>query len=114
MNIAFHPNAKDLAKRDITEFSDSLVLQAKVLAYQQKDDMVLCNHVREALEIVSKRKKQKWTRDLGIIIGSTLFGTFVQGFVAELFSSPINPALIAIYTILGVAGLIGVFWELRN
>lgn len=59
MNIAFHPNAKDLTKRDITEFSDSLVLQAKVLAYQQKDDMVLCNHVREALDIVSKRKKQK-------------------------------------------------------
>jgi hypothetical protein len=114
VNIAFHPNAKDLAKRNIADFSDSLVLQAKILAYQQKDDMVLCNHVRDALDIISKRKKTKWTRDLGIVIGSALFGTFVQGFVAELSSTPINPALIAIYTILGVAGLIGVFWELRT
>lgn len=114
MNIAFHYEAKDLVKRDIADFSDSLVLQAKVLAYQQKDEMVLSNHVREALDIVSKRKKQRWTRDLGIIIGSALFGTFVQGFVAELSSLQINPTLTAIYTILGVAGLIGVFWELRN
>jgi hypothetical protein len=106
-----HPQAEEVIKQHVNDFATSLVLQAKLLAYRLKADAVLSTHVDEALDSITK-KKQTWSRELGIIIGSALFGAFVQGFISELAGG--NSVLIATYVVLGFIGVFLVFIGLRR
>jgi hypothetical protein len=107
-----HPQAAKLVKEYTNEFATSLLLQAKALAYQRKDDMVLGNHVVEAWRFITQERKQTWSRELVIIVGAALFGAFIQGFISALSSG--NALLIATYTVLGFIGMFLVFWGLRR
>ena len=103
-----HPNAMALAKKRINELATSLLLQAKTLAYEEQDDVVLSNHIEEALDIIKREQKQKWVKELVSVLGGALFGAFVQGFITELSTG--NTLLIVIYTILGFIGMLLVFF----
>ena len=107
-----HAKAEKAIKQYVNDFATSLLLQAKVIAYRSKADVVLSNHVDEALETVNRSRQQTWSRELVIIIGSALLGAFVQGFISELGSG--NSVLLAIYVVLGFAGMFLVFWGLRR
>jgi hypothetical protein len=107
-----HPAAEALAQRHINDFATSLLQQAKTLAHQRKDDVVTSNHIKEALNIIHKEQKQSWWRELIIMIGSALFGAFIQGFITALLTEHV--LLIAIYTLLGLVGMSLVFWGLRS
>ena len=98
-----HPQAEDLVRQRTNEFATSLLLQAKTLAYQRRDDVVLSNHVEEALDIIRKRRDPGRLREFVIIMGGALFGAFVQGFITELSSG--RPLLVAIYVVLGFLGM---------
>ena len=107
-----HPEAEKRAKQYVNDFATSLLLQAKIIAFRTKADVVLSNHVDEALDSINRDKKQTWSRELLIILGSAFVGAFIQGFISELSSG--NSLLIATYTVLGFVGMFMVFLGLRK
>ncbi|MBN8581882.1 MAG: hypothetical protein J0L96_14530 [Anaerolineae bacterium] len=112
VEMEMHENAPKKARQHINQFSTSLILQAKIIAYRTKADIVLAQHIDEALDTINSEKKQSWSRELLIILGGTFTGAFIQGFVSELSSG--NTLLVAIYTILGFVGMFMVFLGLRR
>lgn len=112
VNIELHPQAETLAQAHIRDFATSLLLQAKILAFRRKADIVLSTHIEEAKVIIESEKRQSWTRELIIILGGAFFGAFLQGFITELSSGRMG--LVAIYTAIGFIGILMVFWSLRR
>ncbi|SRR6266550_4205505 len=84
LNKEFHARAEQLAQDYVDEFAASLLLPAKMLASQERAEMVLSNHVEEAREVLSRERKRRWYRELLIVFGSALFGAFIPGFITEL------------------------------
>jgi hypothetical protein len=107
----FHPRAAKLVNEYSKTFITSLKLQSQIIAHKNKAEIVLSNHVEEAFNKLNSHSTF-WSRELKIIIGSALFGAFVQGFINELSSG--NIALIAVYTILGFSGMFLVVWAIRD
>jgi len=112
VNLELHPQAQTRARERINEFGTSMLLQAKLIAYKTKADLVLSRHIDEAVNTMYTEHKQSWTKELLIIVGGALFGAFIQGFVTELSTG--NKLLIAIYTLLGFVGMLLVFVGLRR
>jgi hypothetical protein len=112
IDTELHPQAEKAIKQFVSDFATSLILQAKLIAYRSKADLVLSTHVDEALDTVNRNRKQTWSRELLIILGSALLGAFVQGFISELSSG--NSWLIATYVALGFIGMFLVFLGLRR
>jgi len=107
-----HPQAASLSREIINKYAISLLLQAKMIAYQQRADLVMSSHVNEAHEILQSEHKKNWSREILMILGSSLLGAFVQGFTTELSAG--NTTLIAVYTIMGFIGILMVFWGVRK
>lgn len=112
IKIELHPQAANLARELVNDFSISLLLQAKTMAFQQKADMVMSSHINEAREILQSEQKRNWSREIFMILGSAFLGAFIQGFTTELSSG--NTFLIATYTVMGFIGMLMVFWGLRK
>lgn len=106
-----HPQAEKLAQAYIRDFATSLLLQAKILAYKRKADIVLSSHVEEAKDMVEGGQKQNWLNEFVMILGSAFFGAFLQGFIMELSTG--RTLFIVIYTAIGFVGILMVFWGLR-
>lgn len=107
-----HPRAEKIAKNLIKDFATSLLLQAKILAYQQGADVVLSNHIYEAFRINSVKQKQTWVKEFAVVIGGVSLGAFIQGFIIGI--SKDNALLISVYTVLGFFGVLLVFWGLQR
>ena len=112
IDIDLHPEAAKRAKQYVVEFATTLLLQAKLIAFRAKADVVLSNHIDEALDLITRDKRKTWSRELLIILGSAFFGAFIQGFISELSSG--KASLVAIYTILGFVGMFMVFLGLKR
>jgi hypothetical protein len=112
LNKELHPHAEEVARKYVDEFAASLLLQAKMLAFQEKADLVLSNHIDEAREVISRERKKRWSKDLLIVVGSALFGAFIPGFITELSAG--HQLLIVVYTIMGFLGMLLVFLGLRR
>lgn len=112
LNKEFHPHADEVAQEYIAEFTALLLRQAKLLAFQENADLVLSNHVADARQIISRERHKRWTRELWIALGSTLFGAFISGFITELSAG--HRLLIAVYPMMGLIGTALVFWGLRR
>jgi vacuolar-type H+-ATPase subunit F/Vma7 len=107
INRPIHKNAKELIQSNIDEYSILLVYEAKLETIKDGADEVQSNHVKNAINNISKNKNKKWGRELLKIVGGTLFGVFIPGFISSL--TPINIQLLIIYTILGFTGMLSVF-----
>ena len=68
--------------------------------------------MEEAHQVLRRERNKDWSRELLIMIGSTLFGAFIPGFISELSAG--RQLLIAIYTFMGFVGIILVFVGLRR
>ena len=112
LNKEFHPRAEQLAAEFVDEFAASLLLQAKMLASQERAEVVLSNHVEEAREVLIRERKKRWYRELLIIFGSALFGAFIPGFTTELSTG--RQLLIVVYTAMGFVGMLLLFLGLRR
>jgi hypothetical protein len=108
-----HPNAVELAREAVSDFSASLIVLAKTLAYQRRDDEVLSTHVYEAMEIIQNRKRRKRWKDFMLAIGGAMFGAFVSGFATQLNTGN-SKVLLAFYVIVGVLGMILIFAGLQE
>jgi hypothetical protein len=109
---ALHPQAEELARELATNYAASLVLQGKILAFQQRSDEVQSVHIEQARDIISGEQKRGWTRELLLVFGSALVGAFIQGFITELSAG--HQLLTAIYVVLGFIGMLLVFSGLRR
>jgi hypothetical protein len=107
-----HPQAERLAKDYINDFATSLILQAKTLAHNRRADVVLSNHIEEALDTMYSERKQPWSKELMMVLGGAFFGAFIQGFITALSAG--DALLISVYTILGFLGMFLVFVGLRK
>ena len=112
LNKEFHARAEQLAKEYVDEFAASLLLQATMLASQERAEVVLSNHVDEAREILIKERKTRWYRELLIVLGSALFGAFIPGFITELSIG--HQLLTVVYTAMGFFGMLLLFLGLRR
>lgn len=112
LDVELHPQAQQVARKYINEFAVALIMQAKTLAFSKRAKLVLTVHVEEALDVLNKKGQRAWPRELAIILGSTFFGVFLQGFVSNLSSG--NAFLIAAYALMGFVGVFMVFWGLRR
>jgi hypothetical protein len=112
INKPISADAEAFAKECVDEFSEALFWQAKTLAYQRRNEMVLREHIEEALRIARREAGEKWRPQLFILGGGVLAGTFFQGVVSELLKkqTDISIAAIAVYIVLGVVGMITIFW----
>lgn len=111
VNLQLHQEAEKRAKQHVRDFSVALLMQAKLVAFQEKADMVLSNHVDNALDKISTVKRVR-SKELLIIVGSAFFGAFVQGFISEL--PTLRVTLIVAYVLLGFAGMFMVFWAMNQ
>jgi hypothetical protein len=112
VNLKLHPPAEELANKYINEFAVSLILQAKLLAWNRNDDIVLSNHVEAALSYIRKSEEKKRAREIAIIFGSVLIGAFIQGALTELANN--RAVWVFVYAILGMVGAFLVFWGFRK
>ena len=112
INKELHQQAETSVKKYTHDFATSLLLQAKIIAYRSKADVVLSSHVDEALDKIYNERKQSWSKELLIVLGGAFFGAFIQGFISELSSG--NATLITVYVLLGFIGMFMVFLGLRR
>lgn len=112
LNKELHPHAEQLAREIVNDFAANLLLQSKLVASQQRAEVVLRVHIEEALNIISREQKKGWSRELLIVIGAALFGAFIPGFITELSAG--RQQLTVIYTALGLLGMFLVFLGLRR
>ncbi len=106
-----HVGAKSRVKMLTDEFQNSLVVQAKILAHQKGDDIVLTSHVDEALGVIHNKQKYTRSKELAKVSGGALFGLFIQGFVSELGSG--NTVGLILYTLSGLLGILLMTWNPR-
>src|SRR5688500_15218699 len=99
LNLELHQSAQATVLELTNDFAVALILEAKRVAHQDKADLVLSNHIEEAMEILNSKRSISVSRQLAQVVGGAFFGAFVQGFVSELSTG--NTALIAIYVVLG-------------
>jgi hypothetical protein len=83
-----------------------------MLAHQRGDDIVLSTHIDEALNIIEDRYKYQRSKECFKIIGATLFGVFLQGFITELTTG--HALNLVLYTVSGFLGMLFVFLGLRK
>ena len=112
ISLELHPHAEELASKYVNEFSVSLLLQAKLLAWNRNDDIVLSNHVEAALNFIRKSEEKKRVRELAMLFGSAFIGAFLQGALTELSNN--RAVWVFVYAILGMIGAFLVFWGFRK
>ena len=106
----FHLQASRLVDKHIEAFARSLKLQAQIIAQKNKADIVLSNHVEDAINRLNSHSNSL-SQNLLIIIGSTLLGIFIQEFITEIFHG--NITMLGIYIILGFLGFFLVVCAIR-
>ena len=102
-----HKNAIELIHNSIDDYSISLIYESKFVAFQEGADEVQSNHVKEAINNIGRNRNKNWWHDLLKIIGGTLFGVFIPGFISSI--KPTNITLIIIYTVIGFIGMLLMF-----
>ncbi len=107
-DVPFHPNAFSLTRSHVSDFSKALARGAQNVAFRRKDEMVLSNHVKEAVEEIRKEpNKSRWSQFV-IFLSSVILGISGQGFVAEITRFRTDPAAgdVTLTIIYGVVSIV--------
>ncbi len=110
--ITLNAPAETFARTLAADYENSLVELAKILATHQQADQVQRIHIEQAHTTLTLVHDTSWTRELLLILGSALFGAFVQGFIEALADD--KKPLVVTYVILGLLGMVMVFRALRQ
>jgi hypothetical protein len=79
-----HPQAEELARELATNYAASLVLQGKIIAFQERANEVQSVHIEQSRDLISSGQRRGWKREIQLVLGSALVGAFIQGFITEL------------------------------
>jgi hypothetical protein len=102
-----HESAKQHARKLVDDFAVTLVVQAKVIATRDRDELVLKRHVDEAFEFILLQKRKNWMREFLKIMGGAFVGAFIPGLIASLPANDITGSII--FIVLGFIGLTCIF-----
>lgn len=115
MNLDLHPQAEAQLTKFTEEYASALLLQSRALAASERANVVLSTHVEDAKDLVISREKTKGKgREILIVMGSAMIGTFLQGFPTEMANDPIRKSMIIFNVIVGVLGMLLLVWGLAK
>ena len=115
MNLELHLQAEEQLRKFTEEYFSALLLQSRALAITERANVVLSTHIEEAKDIVISREKNKGKgREILIILGSAMIGTFLQGFPTEMANDTIRRSMIIFNVIMGVIGMLLLVWGLAK
>lgn len=80
-NKEVHPDAKQYFEEYINNFSESLLLQAKILAHLRDYNSVQTNHIKEALTVLQERRESNRFRYYFMTLYA-IFGVVGMFFIA--------------------------------
>lgn len=103
--------SEELVKKYVRDFTAALIANAKLETHNTGEKTVTIKHIEKALELIISRKRNN-TSQFILMIGSALFGAFVQGFISEVMNG--NITLIVVYVILGFIGTFLSIWSFRK
>ena len=112
VDIDLHPKAAQRTRQYVYEYALALVMQAKTLAFSKRAQEVTPTHIDQAFDILNDASQRARLKLIAIILGSALFGAFVQGFVSEISAG--QAFLIAANAGMGFVGLFIALWGLRR
>ena len=108
-----HSKSTDLIKAYQKRFESSIILNAKVVAEKYGANMVLTNHVEEAVSRVLNRNPLiSRRREFVLLIGGVLLGAFAEEFLTAILVGTFNSTLI--YSVVGILGVSLLFWALHK
>jgi hypothetical protein len=111
MTKELHQRARNLIKQQVSDFELTLLNLAETIADQEEAEMILTPHVRRALDFTKRTKKQQnWLKNTAQLLGGTLLGASVSGFIPALLYG--QTILIAIFASLGLMGTFLALWGL--
>lgn len=114
-SIELHPQAEQRAIEFVDDFADSLLLQSQALALTQKANVVLSTHVDDARKIIISREQNRGHfREILLILGSAMMGTFLQGFPSEMATDPVRKHMLVFNVCMGIVGASLLFWGLAR
>jgi hypothetical protein len=112
VDIELHPQTAQRARQYVSDYAVVLLMQAKTLAFAARSNQVTPNHLDAAVRVLKLKQRRSWPKDIAILLGSGLFGAFVQGFITEVAAG--EAYLTAAYAGLGFVGLLVALWGLRR
>ncbi|OGQ01278.1 MAG: hypothetical protein A2026_04870 [Deltaproteobacteria bacterium RBG_19FT_COMBO_46_12] len=104
---ALYPDARSKVREYVEKFFISLLLQAKIEAFNSSAETVLISHVDEAYRKIISPKRRTWFKQLSAIVGGALFGSAISIF-ASAYSGG-NSFLMLLSMIFGFIGMFLVF-----
>lgn len=107
VDLSLHEDANAEALRLAESMGEALLLQARILALRRDNDVVQTTDVRDAYGFIVRRRSKAWVPQLLLIVGSSLFGAFIPGFISEVRNS--DPMLLSVYVAMGIVGIAMVF-----
>ncbi len=108
--IPFHTSARSRVINEVERFASALIVQAKLETYQQGDPQILVRHVEEALDAVTRERRQGIRRDVAISMGGALFGAGISALITETTAQVVRGGLIWIYVGLITLGIAILVW----
>jgi hypothetical protein len=116
-DIPLHESAQVKARYEIMRLTDSLVLQAQVLAHKEKEYKVIDRHIDRALEVIGQeRARESNKRQLTVGLISTFMGVALGSSVSAAVSSPPNSILTLLCALAAMALLLlifGIGWSMK-
>ena len=103
LSIQYHDKSKEKVEELIYEFIDLLLINSKLIAQREDKNKVQVDHIEEAYHNLLSRPKEQNNKEIIQMVGCTLFGSFVPGFINAASNGLVTE--IIIYFPIGIIGL---------
>ena len=111
-SIALRAEADQFIQEASDNYATLLDRQARILAVKDRMDEMQTIHAERAEQMLGTSDSKTIRRELLILIGGALFGTFLQGFTDAVTEPQVSGLKVAIYTFFGLAGAVLALWGL--
>ncbi len=112
LNTALEIQPSKAIQQYVRNYASLILLQARMIAINSKSASINVEHIDAAIDEIKVNRRNRPKKELALIIGSSMFGAFVQGFITEIWNG--NTTLIVIYVLCGFIGMIIVFMGLKS
>lgn len=104
--IPLNGDAGELVESAAADYSERLLVQAQMVAYRDRANLVLTNHVEEARKDLEQSGSRNVWREALIFIGSAMLGGGFQGFFTELAANPVRRFWAGFYAVSAFVGML--------
>jgi hypothetical protein len=104
--ISLNGDAGELVEVAAIDYAERLLVQSQMVAYHDKANLVLINHVEEARKEMEQSGSRNAWREVLIFIGSAMLGGGFQGFFTELAANPVRRFWAGFYAVSAFVGML--------